>query len=116
MPGSADPSSGSKVRAGSFVIRRSGDVYQFELDVPAAGGGLRPAIWSGTRQVTPRTRATIDEALQDATNSLYQSAEADPWRTETQVIVGPENALERVGRLIYQWILPEEIQEELSRY
>ena len=116
MAGSGDSSSGSGLRAGSLVIRRFGDTYQFELDLPSAGGGSAPAIWSGAQRVDEDTWSTLREALDTTATSSRAGQALDPIGTATQVLLKPPRSLEWLGGLIHRSVLPDEVKEELSRY
>src|SRR5439155_22796242 len=110
MTGVAGSTPGTGVRAGSLVIRRFGDTYQFELDVPSSTGGVRPGIWSGTQRIEPETWSALREALETTATGLLRREEIGLGGTATQVAPDAESALERLGGLIHRHVLPEEVQ------
>ena len=116
MARSGDSSSGSGLRAGSLVVRRFGDTYQFELDLPAAGGGVRPAIWSGSQRVGPQTWSALRQALESTAGSRLGRQQLGVRGTATQIAPGAIGDLEHLGGLIHREVLPDEVREELSRY
>ncbi|MFN0071962.1 MAG: protein kinase domain-containing protein [Chloroflexota bacterium] len=103
-------------RAGSLTIRRSVDGYHFELDVPAAGGGLRPTIWTGSQTMDDDSLALLGRALDNVTARLEQPFALNAPPGATMVAPSATGQLEQMGRLIYRYVLPEEVQEELRRY
>ena len=117
MPAAGDSSSGSGTgaRAGSLVARRFGDTVQFELDLPSAGGGLRPTIWSGSLRVEPGVWSSIRAALDAVSLGLRADvSQIDDGRT--RVAPSATAALERLGGLMHRHLLPDEVQEDLQRY
>src|SRR5437763_700609 len=115
MPSSGDSSSGTGARAGSLVVRRFGDTVQFELDLPSAGGGLRPTIWSGSLRVDPGIWSSVRAALDAVSLGLRADlSQVDDGRT--RVAPSATAALERLGSLMHRHLLPDEVREDLQRY
>src|SRR5688500_15121217 len=103
-------STGGSERASSLAIRRFGDTYQFELDLPSAGGGLRPTIWSGSRSIDPEVWALLSGALETATAGFESTDFPTMAGTATMVVPSTVGHLEQLGKLIFRYVLPEEVQ------
>jgi hypothetical protein len=117
MAGTTD--SGSSTRselAGSLTIRRSIDGYHFELDLPSSGGGLRPTIWSGSQVVDDDTLSLLRGVLNSVTGGLHSPAIQSAPAGATMVVAGTLSQLEQLGKLMFRYVLPDEVQEELVRY
>ena len=116
MAGISDSSSGSGFRAGSLAIRRFGGSYQFEVDLPSPGGGVRPTIWSGTQTVDAAVWSALRAALEALALEMTQVGQLEARGTSTQVAPSTAGSLERLGTLMHRSLLPDEVKEELARY
>jgi len=117
MAGTTDSGSSTlREQAGSLAIRRSVEGYHFELDVPSSGGGLRPTIWSGSQAVDAETHSLLRRALDSVTVGFNRPSVQGAAAGATMVASGTLGQLEQLGKLIFRYVLPDEVQDELARY
>src|ERR1043166_8563943 len=98
MAGSTDSGSATgRERAATLTIRRSRDGYDFELDVPAAGGGPRPTIWVGNQVVDADTRDLVQRARDGISKRLDRPVGIDAAAGATVLAPSAVGQLQHLG-------------------